>query len=115
MLLALCHSITVEIDKGERIYNSASPDELALVQFARYSGWEFKEINSDGDMVILKRRKPGDEPKQYTYHLEEILQFTSKRKRMSVIVKPKQNNPEGNYYLYCKGADSIVFPLCKES
>ncbi len=66
MLLALCHSITVEIDKGERIYNSASPDELALVQFARYSGWEFKEINSDGDMVILKRRKPGDEEEECT-------------------------------------------------
>jgi len=31
MLLALCHSVTVEDDKGISVYNSASPDELALV------------------------------------------------------------------------------------
>jgi phospholipid-transporting ATPase len=44
MLLALCHSITVEEDNGKLVYNSASPDELALVNFAKFSGWEYKGI-----------------------------------------------------------------------
>jgi phospholipid-translocating ATPase len=33
-----------------------------------------------------------------------ILEFTSARKRMSVIVEDAQ----GNYLLFCKGADSII-------
>jgi phospholipid-transporting ATPase len=46
MLLALCHSITVEEDNDEKlVYNSASPDELALVNFAKFSGWEYKGID----------------------------------------------------------------------
>ena len=42
------------------------------------------------------------------FKAEEILEFSSKRKRMSVIVK----NSKGEYVIYCKGADSFVFPLC---
>ncbi len=114
--MALCHSIIVEDTKdGGTIYNSASPDELALVQFAKYAGWEFTGINKDNEMVISKRRKMDDKPEIGLYHLEETLDFSSKRKRMSVIVKPSEDNPNGNYVLYMKGADSIVFPRCKDS
>jgi phospholipid-translocating ATPase len=42
--------------------------------------------------------------KEYRYRLLNILEFTSARKRMSVIVEDAQ----GNYMLYCKGADSII-------
>lgn len=36
------------------------------------------------------------------------LEFTSDRKRMSVIIR----DPKGGIWLYTKGAESHVFPLC---
>lgn len=36
------------------------------------------------------------------------LEFTSDRKRMSVIIR----DPKGSIWLYTKGAESHVFPLC---
>ena len=42
--------------------------------------------------------------KEYRYRLLNILEFTSSRKRMSVIVE----DDKGNYILFCKGADSII-------
>lgn len=40
-----------------------------------------------------------------------ILEFTSDRKRMSVIVKDEN----GTKWIYTKGAESYVFPLCANS
>ena len=45
----------MEESGGERIYNSASPDELALVNFAKYSGWEYRGMNKDNDMIVYKK------------------------------------------------------------
>lgn len=39
------------------------------------------------------------------------LEFTSDRKRMSVIIR----DPKGGIWLYTKGAESHVFPLCTTS
>ncbi len=41
-------------------------------------------------MVIEKRINPDDEPEVLKYGLEEVLEFSSKRKRMSVIVYDEQ-------------------------
>lgn len=43
--------------------------------------------------------------KSEKYKLLYVLEFTSKRKRMSVIV----TDDKGNVYLFCKGADSIIY------
>ncbi|MGH0150495.1 UNVERIFIED_CONTAM: hypothetical protein FKN15_017803 [Acipenser sinensis] len=40
------------------------------------------------------------------FELMEVLSFDSIRRRMSVIVK----SSTGEYYLFCKGADSSIFP-----
>ena len=40
-----------------------------------------------------------------TYELLHILDFTSERKRMSILIKDQQ----GSILLLCKGADSIIF------
>jgi len=40
-LLALCHNIITEIKDGKIVYNASSPDELALVNFARFIGCEY--------------------------------------------------------------------------
>ena len=41
-LLAVCHTVVIETRKGKEYYNASSPDELALVNCAKYYGWEFK-------------------------------------------------------------------------
>lgn len=77
--LALCHSIL--IDPKTKKFNSASPDELALVNGAKDLGYEF--VNKDSDKIITIKTP-------YTilkFELLNVLEFTSSRKRMSVIVK----------------------------
>ena len=39
------------------------------------------------------------------YEVLHVLEFSSERKRMSVIVKERS---EGKIILYCKGADSVI-------
>lgn len=41
--------------------------------------------------------------KKEKYEVLNVLEFTSARKRMSVIVK----TPQGQIKLYCKGADTV--------
>lgn len=41
------------------------------------------------------------------YDVLDVIEFTSARKRMSIIVR----DPSGKLILYCKGADSIIYPL----
>jgi phospholipid-transporting ATPase len=92
--LALNHSILI----GSHGYLASSPDELALVNAAKFFGAEFKKRDEDNNMIITFLGK------EYRYRLLNILEFTSARKRMSVIVEDAQ----GNYLLFCKGADSII-------
>ena len=109
LLLSLCHSIITEETPEGIIYNSPSPDELALVNFAKLSGYEYLGTDKE-DIIHLKvTNLLNKEAKNLEFKLEHILQFSSKRKRMSVIVR----NPKGELVLYIKGADSIVLPRCK--
>lgn len=39
-LITLCHDIYVEDNDGKKIYNSSSPDEIALINFAKMEGRE---------------------------------------------------------------------------
>ena len=81
--------------------SSASPDELALVQGAQQLGFSFEGKSAAG--VISVKRRVDDECLQF--QLLSTLEFTSKRKRMSVIVRDLQT---GKIRLICKGADSVV-------
>ena len=111
--LSLCHSIICEDDeqnKGDKIFNSPSPDEIALANFAKYSYYEYRGMDRHNNMLLkVPNGKGGYRIDEYPQ--EEILGFSSKRKRMSVILK----TPDDRIVLYCKGADSIVLPRCQES
>jgi phospholipid-transporting ATPase len=98
LFLGLCHTIITQKKGDEIVYNAASPDEFALVNFARFMGYEFRGIDEFNNMVI---RIKGKEVK---YKLHHVLEFNSTRKRMSVILE----DPQGNIKLLCKGADSII-------
>lgn len=99
--LALCHNIMV--NKGE--YNATSPDELALVNFAKMCGIEFLGTNDENEMELNyfgQIRK---------YQLLSTLEFNSSRKRMSVIVR----NEEGEIWMLTKGADNKIIERSQTS
>ena len=101
--LALCHSVLA--DKREPQdrpyyleYKAESPDEAALVAAARDVGFPFVGKSKDTiEIEVLGQLE------RYT-HLK-TLEFTSSRKRMSVIVRAS----DGRVILYCKGADSVIY------
>ncbi len=40
-MIALCHEVIVERVDGQPTYNSSSPDEIALINFAKLCGYEY--------------------------------------------------------------------------
>ncbi|XP_062452576.1 phospholipid-transporting ATPase IK [Rhea pennata] len=96
-LLALCHTVIVEESDNQLIYQAASPDEEALVLAARNLGYIFLARTQDTITISelgVKR----------TYKVLAMLDFSSDRKRMSVLVR----DPEGTIRLYTKGADTVI-------
>lgn len=99
LLLSVCHSAVIEDHFGETFYNASSQDEIALVNFAKFAGYEYIGLQ-DGDKICIKTSEGVEE-----YTLLYTLEFNSTRKRMSTIVR----TPQGQIVLYCKGADTIIF------
>ncbi|KAE8732203.1 putative phospholipid-transporting ATPase 11 [Hibiscus syriacus] len=105
-VLAICHTTIPEVDEetGRVSYEAESPDEAALVVAARELGFVFYERTQTNislyefDPVLGKKV-------ERSYNLLNILEFSSSRKRMSVILR----NKEGKLLLLCKGADSVMF------
>ncbi|CAK5275664.1 unnamed protein product [Mycena citricolor] len=103
-VLGLCHTVLTGQDStGALEYKSQSPDEAALVQAAADVGFVF--LGRDRDMLSL--RTPFS-PEPERYQLLNILEFTSARKRMSVVVR-HVDGPDNRLFLLTKGADSVVF------
>ncbi|XP_054549002.1 phospholipid-transporting ATPase IK isoform X1 [Talpa occidentalis] len=103
-LLAICHTVMVQEKCNQLLYQAASPDEEALVTAARNFGYVFLSRTQDSITVM-------ELGKERVYKVLAMMDFNSKRKRMSVLVR----NPEGAIYLYTKGADTVIFErLCKK-
>uniref|UniRef100_A0A8C5VB65 Phospholipid-transporting ATPase n=1 Tax=Microcebus murinus TaxID=30608 RepID=A0A8C5VB65_MICMU len=92
-MMAVCHTAVPEREGDKIIYQAASPDEGALVRAAKQLNFVF--TGRTPDSVIIDSL--GQEER---YELLNVLEFTSARKRMSVIVR----TPSGKLRLYCKGA-----------
>ncbi|XP_006790411.1 phospholipid-transporting ATPase IK [Neolamprologus brichardi] len=95
--LALCHTVMTEWKKKTLVYQAASPDEEALVGAARELGWVF--LSRARDFIVVSELGV-----TRRYQLLALLDFTSQRRRMSVLVR----EPEGGIKLYCKGADIVI-------
>jgi len=78
--IALCHTLITEEKNGEIIYNASSPDELALVNFAKFCGVEYRGMDENNVMSVKF------EGKLFEYKLLYVLEFNSTRKRASVIL-----------------------------
>uniref|UniRef100_A0A7N5K6K4 Phospholipid-transporting ATPase n=1 Tax=Ailuropoda melanoleuca TaxID=9646 RepID=A0A7N5K6K4_AILME len=104
-LLAVCHTVVPEKDGENIIYQASSPDEAALVKGARKLGFVFTARTPYS--VIIEAMG-----QEQTFGILNVLEFSSDRKRMSVIVR----TPSGQLRLYCKGADNVIFErLSKDS
>jgi phospholipid-translocating ATPase len=104
MILSLCHTVIIDEKKDYLAYGASSPDELALVNAARYFDYVFKKRDEYNNLIMTKAGVDS------AYQLLRVIEFTSSRKRMSVIVKDAQ----GKIMLYCKGADSIIIERLKK-
>ncbi|XP_052900853.1 phospholipid-transporting ATPase IF [Anopheles moucheti] len=102
-------------------YQASSPDEKALVEACARMGLVY--VGEDGDRMQIKLRRScvrpnarsrlGEIPDEELVQYERlaVLEFTSDRKRMSIIVR----DTYGQIWLYTKGAESHVLPLCADS
>ncbi|KAL6644307.1 hypothetical protein ACP70R_015915 [Stipagrostis hirtigluma subsp. patula] len=104
-VLAVCHT-AIPVADGNSVgmsYEAESPDEGALVTAAREFGFEF--YHRTQTTISVHEHDPVSGRKvDRTYKLLNILEFSSARKRMSVIVRTE----EGRLFLFCKGADSVI-------
>jgi magnesium-transporting ATPase (P-type) len=102
--LALCHSVIAEIKDGEIIYNASSPDELSIVNAAKFFGVAFIERTDKGYIVLQYKEQ------KYKFKLLNLFEFNSDRKRMSVIIRDEK----GVITLLSKGADSVISKLLSD-
>eukprot|EP00002_Diphylleia_rotans_P033011 TRINITY_DN698_c0_g1_i11.p1 TRINITY_DN698_c0_g1~~TRINITY_DN698_c0_g1_i11.p1 ORF type:complete len:1852 (+),score=333.99 TRINITY_DN698_c0_g1_i11:998-6553(+) len=110
-VLAVCHTalpekLTEEDKKAlhladsaqDVVYQSQSPDEIALVQAAKELFFELTE-RTQTTVTVSIRGKPE------SFQILNVNEFNSDRKRMSVVVR----RDDGRVQLFCKGADSVMF------
>ncbi|XVF14098.1 hypothetical protein REPUB_Repub09cG0027900 [Reevesia pubescens] len=97
-VLATCHTAVPEVaESGEIIYEAESADETAFVIAAREVGFQFFARNQTS--IKLHELDPvTGETVDRAYKLLHVLEFSSARKRMSVIVR----NPENQLLLLAK-------------
>ncbi|KAG2261346.1 hypothetical protein Bca52824_068425 [Brassica carinata] len=105
-VLAICHTAIPDVDSdtGEISYEAESPDEAAFVIASRELGFEFF-ARSQTNISLHEIDHMTGEKVDRVYELLHVLEFSSSRKRMSVIVR----NPENRILLLSKGADSVMF------
>ncbi|KAK8465055.1 hypothetical protein PHAVU_010G136600 [Phaseolus vulgaris] len=105
-ILAVCHTAIPEQNEetGVYTYEAESPDEGSFLVAAREFGFEFCR-RTQSSIFVREKFSASRQVVEREYKLLNLLDFTSKRKRMSVIVRDE----EGIIFLMCKGADSIIF------
>eukprot|EP00347_Sterkiella_histriomuscorum_P004736 403359304 len=105
LCIVLCHDVIVAKDEktGLKQYQGTSPDEITLLYAAKEVGYEFLDRTSNTISVRVFDQV-------ITYSLLQKIDFTSDRKKMTVIIQDQQNE---NIILFSKGADmAILERLC---
>ena len=101
-ILSVCHTVIAEKSKhspnpDHLSYNASSPDELALVNAAKFFGYNFKGRDEENNIIVEIRNTQeedlalGDFARR-EYLLLNVIEFNSTRKRMSVIVRSKMDD-----------------------
>lgn len=71
--LAICHTVVAESKEDKILYNASSPDELALVNAAKYFGYFFKGRDDDNNIEVSILGKT------VVYQLLGVIEFNSDR------------------------------------
>ena len=133
-ILGLAHEVVK--DKPDQLehmgYQGPSPDEIAMVETAAERGFTFiKNLNQNAvvrveqrfikhlgssqlEQLVSNRDDQGSQTdiirgqmtQEISYRVLRRMEFSSDRKRMSILVYDEH---DCKYKLYMKGADSIVF------
>uniref|UniRef100_A0A8C9DHZ0 Phospholipid-transporting ATPase n=1 Tax=Prolemur simus TaxID=1328070 RepID=A0A8C9DHZ0_PROSS len=103
-LLCVCHTVVPERDGNNIVYQASSPDEAALVKGAKRLGFVFTTRTPYSVTIEAMGEK-------YTFEILNVLEFSSNRKRMSIIAR----TPTGKLRLYCKGADTVIYERLSEN
>ncbi|KAJ4288253.1 drs2 neo1 protein [Collariella sp. IMI 366227] len=109
LCMALCHTCLPETkDNGEISFQAASPDELALVEAARDLGYLL--VDRAAQSMTLQIRNPDGTTTTEKYEILDVIEFSSKRKRMSIVIRM----PDGRLCMFTKGADSAILPRLRQ-
>eukprot|EP01054_Gregarina_sp_Poly1_P010067 Gregarina_sp_Poly_1__10066@NODE_679_length_6812_cov_83_202669_g512_i0_p1_GENE_NODE_679_length_6812_cov_83_202669_g512_i0NODE_679_length_6812_cov_83_202669_g512_i0_p1_ORF_typecomplete_len512_score83_52Hydrolase/PF00702_26/1_2e26Cation_ATPase/PF13246_6/1_7e14Hydrolase_3/PF08282_12/1_4e05HAD/PF12710_7/2_2HAD/PF12710_7/1_1e03HAD/PF12710_7/33_NODE_679_length_6812_cov_83_202669_g512_i022743809 len=110
-------SMPAELDLKALKYIASSPDEEALVNGARHFDVIF--VNREGSNAIVRV-----EGISIVIEIIAYFEFTSDRKRSTLICKISPNNcrvlfkseefSHPQYYVFLKGADTVVLPRCRQ-
>ncbi|MDN6173493.1 MAG: phospholipid-translocating P-type ATPase, partial [Yaniella sp.] len=110
--MALCHTCIPEEDaNGNTTFQAASPDELALVLAAQELGYLVVDRQSNTLTVRTQPNGPDGATTDEVYEVMDVIEFSSARKRMSVVVRM----PDQRICLFCKGADTTLMRLLKQA
>ena len=110
--LAVCHTCIPEKDEdGNITYQAASPDELALVTAAQDLGYVVVSREPNAVTIKLVSGGTSGDPAYETYKILDVIEFSSARKRMSIIVR----TPDQRVLIVTKGADSTITGLLRLS
>ena len=97
--LALCHNC--QVDEHDN-FIGLSPDNIELLNASKKSGYRF--CNNPNNLVSVKRVCI-NEKKYADFEVLNFFEFTSERKRESIIIRDAQDN---KIKLYIKGADNVI-------
>ena len=114
--ISTCHSGVINQKKFDNskklVYQASSPDEVAILNFARKYKYIFFGRKDNNKIIIEKPDKLNNNKTmtQVIYKIPIIFEYSSERKSMSVIVQNIENPEE--IYLFMKGADNIILNKC---
>ena len=110
LAMALCHTCLPEEDEyGSITYQAASPDELALVSAAKDLGYVVFDRQPNSLTLRTYPNGPEEDAVDEIYEILNVIEFSSARKRMSVVVRM----PDQRIAVFSKGADTVLTQLLK--
>ncbi|VAH47070.1 unnamed protein product [Triticum turgidum subsp. durum] len=102
MVMALCNTVVpIKSNDGTISYKAQSQDEEALVNAASNLNMLLTSKDSSGIAEICFNGS------KFYYEVLDVLEFTSDRKRMSIVIKEAKS---GRFLLLTKGADEAISP-----
>ena len=97
--IALCHNVTPVDEDGQRLLQSSSPDESALVRTVEELGIVLASRTQVRVELVLR------DDLRLEFEILHVFPFSSETKRMGIVVR-EQLTQRVTFYL--KGADSVV-------